>query len=213
MKHFKHTLPLTVALVAIGLVSFGATAFAAGAVAPASGSLLDLAKPVYAAITAGHYIACAALALILAMAAARRYLPSLPKVGASIGKFLSSDAGNAISTLVISFAGAVATGTAAGVHWGGLSTHLLWTSLLVGVTAVGGYEVLLHLFAAPVLAKIEAKLPAWARPLVSLLLAVFNKDSGNAQALAKAQAAGQAAVVANPAPGVAGVIGQPTEIK
>lgn len=212
MKHFKHTLPLTVALVAIGLVSFGATAFAAGAVAPASGSLLDLAKPVYAAITAGHYIACAALALILAMAAARRYLPSLPKVGASIGKFLSSDAGNAISTLIMSFAGAVATGTAAGVHWGGLSTHLLWTSLLVGVTAVGGYEVLLHLFAAPVLAKIAKKWP-WAAPVVDLLMWVFNKDSGNAAALAKAQAAGQAAVVANPAPGVAGVIGKPTEIK
>ena len=211
MKHFKHTLPLTLALVAIGLVSFGATALAAGAVAPSSGSLLDLAKPVYEAISSGHYIACAALALILAMALVRRYAPKY--LGATVAKFVNSDAGNAISTLVVSFLGAVATGTAAGVHWGGLSTHLLWTSLLVGVTAVGGYEVLLHLLAGPVLAKIETKLPAWMQPIVGLLLGVFNKDSGNAQALAKAQAAGQAAVAANPAPGVAGVIGKPTEIK
>lgn len=213
MKHFKHTLPLTLALVAIGLVSFGATALAAGAVAPANTSLLDLAKPVYEAISSGHYIACAALALILAMALVRRYAPSLPKVGTAIGKFLNSDAGNAISTLVVSFAGAVATGAAAGVHWGGLSTHLLWTSLLVGVTAVGGYEVLLHLLAGPVLSKLEAWAEAkwpFLAPVFNLLMGVFNKQSTG---LADAKKAGDAAVAANPAPGVAAVIGKPTEIK
>lgn len=210
MKHVKHTLSLTLALVAIGLVSFSAAAHAAGAVAPPSGSLLDLAKPVFSAIMAGHYIACAALALILAMAALRRYAPRAPKIGTSLTKFLNSDAGNAISTLVVSFAGAVATGTAAGVHWGGLSTHLLWTSLLVGVTAVGGYEVLLHLLAGPVLSKIEKRWPIL-KPILSLLLGVFNKS--NAAQIAKSEATGQAAVAANPAPGTAAVLGKPTEIK
>lgn len=168
MKHLRHTLPLTLALTAVGLVAFGATAHAAAAVAPANGSLLDLAKPVYAAIMAGHYIACAALALILTMAALRRYVGNWSK---ETSDFLNSNAGNAVSTLVVSFAGAVATGAAAGVGWGGLSLHLLETSALVGVTAVGGYEVLVHVLVAPLV----KRLPASLQPLANFLMGVFNR--------------------------------------
>lgn len=172
----------------VAFFSFGATAFATEA------PLLDLLKPALEAVKAGQGILAACLLLVFAVAVARRY-------GAKRFPFLASDAGGALLTLLGSFGGALGTALMAGTA---PSLGLATTALGVAFAASGGYSMIKRLV-VPTLRALQAKLPAWARPVLDLALWIF----GPAPAIAKAEAAGAKAVEANPATGAAGIVGTP----
>ncbi len=169
-------------------------ALAADAATPANGSLLDLAKPIFDSVMAGHWLLGAALGLVLLVAVIRRYAaPHVP--------FLATDVGGALLTLFAGFGAAGATALTAGatVTWG-----LAWTALGVAVSAAGGYTLLNKL-----LVPLEAKAPAWMQPLFALVTWIFDHPDP----VATATAAGDAAVVAKPTEGAKSVTGEITELK
>ncbi len=196
----KIVLPL-VALVT-ALVSFTAVSHAAGAVSPDDGSLLDLAKPVLDAIMNGRGAYAAALALVLCVAAARRYLPGTsPKFA-----WIKSDAGTTLTTFLMAFGGALATSLAAA---GSVpSMAMLGVAATVALGASGGYQAFKHLL-APALRWAVARFPRLAAPLKLLLWVV----DGNSSRVADAEKAGDAAVAAHPGEGIKSVTGAPREVK
>lgn len=159
-------------------------------------ALIDLAKPVLSAILSGQYAYAAALALVLAVAAARRY-------GGARFPFLRSDAGGASLALVGGIGGALVNSLAAG---GGVSLALLWSALLVAVGAAGGYSLIKRLIVTPILEPLAARAPAPIRAVLGVILWAFRSN-----AAADATAAGNAAVVASPSSGVAGIVGEPRD--
>lgn len=174
------------------LVAFTGTAMAASL--PDAESLIDLARPVLAAVKSGQGYAAAALALVLMTALARRF-------GAKRWPWLNSDAGGSLLTLVGSFGGAVATALAAG----SLPTlGLAWTAFGVAVAASGGYTMVKRLI-VPGLVWLQSRLPGWAQPVLSLVLWMFTKPDP----IAVAEKAGNEAVAANPGKGIEGVTGGP----
>lgn len=200
-NHAATLIPMIVLL----LIGFTATAHAADAVTPPDGSLLDVARPVYDAIMAGHYIASVALALVLGVALLKRYTGNTSK----LGKFVHGDIGGALTTFAVSFFGAIATATlATGSGWAGLSLSVLKVSSGVAVAAIGGYTIIKKLV-IPLLKPIAAKAPAWMQPVFSILFWAFDKPD----ATTTATDAGNAAVAASPAQGTTAVTGdKPTEI-
>lgn len=187
-------------LLAAGVASatFTATASAASAVSPDDGSLLDLAKPVLDAIMHGQWAFAAALALILAVTLTKRYLgDKIP--------WLHSDAGGAVLALLGAFGGALATSLAAGAAptW-----IMAWMAVKVAVGAAGAYSMIRKLL-VPWIAKLRDKLPGALRPVLDLVLWVFDKQDP----IARAERAGDAAVKAKPASGAAGVTGKPDELE
>lgn len=196
--------PISVALGFLGVVLLGFTvsAHAAGAVSPDDGNLLDLARPVFDEVMKGHYIAATALALILAVALVKRYAPG------SIGKFVHSDMGGSLTTMLMAMAGAVATATVGGAafSWG-----ILTTALTVGIAAMGGYTAIKRLVIEPLLRPLAAKAPAWAQPIFSLVLWIFDRRFQD-DPVKTAEAAGNAAVAASPSTGADAVAGQPTDL-
>ena len=188
----------------MALLAFNGTALASDAVTGADGSWLDLARPVFDALSGGHYAYAGALLIIVIAALVKRYLGD--KVA-----WLHTDAGGSALALVT----AAATATAAGLAAPGatLSLGLLKTSLAVGVGAAGGYAVLKNLIVDPILVPLETKAPAWAKLPLALITWVFDHGTSGQQAIAAATAAGTAAVAASPAPGAASVTGTPTDVK
>lgn len=199
-------LPSLAVLVFIGIITFGATSFAAGTAAGTadSSSLLDLLKPVFDAFNGGHYAFAAALLVIALVALVKRYF------GDKIA-FLHSDAGGSLLALVMAGATASATALAApGAHF---TLALLKSSLLVGVGAAGGYSMLKALLVDPILVPYLSK-RSWGAPVLLVINFIFSHGAAAAQAQATATAAGEAAVTAKPATGVAGATGaKPTELK
>ncbi len=192
----KKTLSI-LALVALTLVSFTAAAFAAGAVVPEDGSLLDLAKPVYEAVMHGQWWLGASLALVLCVGLFKRYAP------AKAQEWAHSDVGGSILVLAGSFGGALATGlVAAGTN--ALTPGLAWMALKVALAAAGGYSLIKKL-----LGPLVAKAPAWMQPILGMLMWVFDSKP----AITKAEEAGKEAVEAKPAAGIEGVVGSSTEVK
>ena len=182
----------------VAMGSFTATAWAADAAPAAAESLLELAKPLVAAITAGQYWYAAALALVLAVAALRKY-------GAPRFAWMSRPWAAPAMTLVASFGGALATTLAAGTA---PSWAMAWAALGIGVAAAGGWKLLKELVVDPLVRPLVAKAPAWLRPVLELALWVFDRpDAG-----AAARKAGDAAVEANPGKGAAAVVGAPTDV-
>lgn len=185
--------------VLVAVLSFATTALAANAAAPVEGSILELAKPVFDAVMAGDGWLAAAMALVFAVTAARRY-------GASRFPILNSKVGGVAMNLLLSFGGAASTALLAGAA---PSFALAWTALKVSFTAAVGFEFVKELL-GPAMRWLEAKAPTWMRPVLKpvfdLILWAFE---GRKAAIAKAEAAGQAAVDANPPTGVAGVVGTP----
>ncbi len=186
-------------------LAFVGTAAAATELEPPGGSLLDLAKPIFEAVMSGQWALGAALALVLLVAVARRYLA--PK-----WSFLGTELGVALMVVVGSFGGALATAFAAGA---GASGGVLWAALGIAVSAAGGWKlakIALNQFEPWVLRQIE-KLPAAgqtiARAIWSMLTWWLHKP-GDAE-IAKAEAAGAAAVTAQPSNGISGVLGEPNE--
>lgn len=186
------------------LLSFGGIAFAADAVDPSQSASVDIAKSIFNAFSGGHYAYAAAMGLILGVALVKRYLgPKVP--------WLHSDIGGTALTLSGAFGTALAAGLAAptaSVTW-----SLVKTSLLVGVGAAGGYSVIKKLIIEPLIKPLQAKLPAWAQPMFSVVLWIFDKPEAAAVAEQDASKAGDAAVAANPGQGASAVLGKPTEIK
>lgn len=180
--------------------SFAGVSHAAGAAAPEDGNLLDLAKPVFDAVMHGQGWLAAALALVLVVAGARRYLP---KWFPSKFSWMSSGAGTTLTTFLLSIGGALSTAFAAGA---GPSFALFKTASMVALAAAGGYEALKYLV-APILRKLRDKAPAWARPVIDMLLWVFDRPDP----IAEAEAAGEEAVKKNPAPGVSAITGEPVD--
>ncbi len=175
----------------IAYFSFVGVALAQNAVVPADGSILDLLRPIYDAIVGGQWWIAAMFTLVLATTAAKRYLPG------KLGLWVNGEYGQPLTVLVLSFAGAGLTALLAAGPGAVMSLSLAWLALKVAVGAAGGYTMLKQLV-APLLAKLAAIAPAWTQPIFAMLLWAFSKPS----AIESAEAAGDAAVVANPAPGV-----------
>ena len=194
------TFALAVLALLLGLT---VSAFAAGAAAPDEGSILDLLRPVIDAFKEGHHLEAGMLALVLAVAALKRYAPE--KWG--ISKFVHGDIGGVVMTLVGSFAGAMATTLAAGDT---PSWAMSKTALMIAVGAAGGYAIVKKLLVEPLRNSewYKTKAPSWFKSVMGVVLWVFDKPDVAAQA----ERAGDAAVVAKPAPGVEGVVGKPDEI-
>lgn len=186
--------------VLVFMAVFTATALAADAAAAATGEagMLDMLRPVYDAFTSGQYLYAGMLALVLTVALVKRYAgPHVP--------FLQGDIGGSLLTLVASFAGALATSLAGGV---GVSFAMVKTATMIAVGAAGGYSLIKRLIIDPILRPLAAKAPAWTQPLFGLVFFIFDRPSP----VAVAEAAGDAAVKANPPTGTEAV-SKPTEIE
>jgi hypothetical protein len=184
----------------VALIGFFATANAAQNMAPEDGNLFDLARPIFDQIMAGHYVAAAAFSLVLSVALVKRYAPG------KFGEFVHSDPGGALTTLLMAFGGALATATMGGAPW---TWAMMWTALMVGVAAMGGYTAIKKLFVEPLLRPLMAKAPMWMQPLFALVMWIFDKPMA---ATKSAEAAGTVAVAENPGTGVAAVTGEPKDV-
>lgn len=203
MRKLLAPISLALGVVAVALLGFFTSAQAAENLSPDDGNLLDLARPVFDQIMAGHYVAASALALVLAVALVKRYAPG------KFGEFVHSDPGGALTTLLMSFGGALATATMGGSPW---SWGMLWAAGGVAVTAAGGYSLIKKLVIEPFLKPWSAKAPAWMRPILALVLWVFDKPTSAAETIKDSEAAGEAAVVANPGAGADGITGEPKDL-
>lgn len=212
MRKILSSLPLVVLAVVVGLISFTATAFAAGTADPTGDgtTLLEMARPVFDAVMHGQWWLAASLALVFVVAVVGKYGDKAPgPVGKWLARFDGSDAGRATLVLLGSFGGAVATGLAA-VGTGAMTWALAWTALKVAVGASGIYSL-----GRKLLAPLVGKAPAWLQPLLWVVLWAFDRKAGApaADAVAEAEAAGDAAVTAHPAPGVESVVGKPRDVR
>lgn len=200
-------LALTAGFTATALAAnaLAAHAVAAGAaVSVDQASWLDLLRPVIDAFQGGHRIAAVALAVVAALALLKRYGGLLsPKLEA----FVHGDIGGTATVFGMAFAGAIATETAGTSPW---SWSMSWTALGIGAVAIGGYSVLRKLVVDRLMAsKWYATAPGWVKTILSLLTVLGAKPDP----VGEAAKAGDAAVAAAPAPGVAGIVGAPTVIK
>jgi len=187
-------------VVFMGLLAFSATAHASDAVASGDGSLVDLAKPVFDAIMHSQWWVAASLVLVLLVAGFKRYATG------KASEFAHSDVGGSTLILLGAFGSAFATGLMA-TGTGAFSFAVAKTALKVAIGAAGGYSLLKKLL-APILTKLSAKAPAWAKAPLTMLLWVLDTPS----AATKAAAAGQKAVEAKPAEGVTAITGEPEDL-
>lgn len=193
------TLTLGVIAVVAVLLGFAGTTYAAtGAVAAADA--MPSAETVYKAIMAGHYWYAAAAVLVFGVAVIQKYGEKAPVVGRFL-KWTSTSWGAPLLVALSSVTGALATALAAGAA---PSLSMLWAALGIAVGAGGAWKFGKEL-AAPFLRWLQPKLPAPVRPLISILLWVFEKPDP----VTTAEAAGDAAVKANPAPGIESLTGKP----
>ena len=172
----------------IALMVFTGTALAQNAADPA---LSDVAKQIFDAVMHGQWWAAAAAGVIMLCAVARKYMPAAWKEGTK------GDIVGTVTAFLMAFAGAL--GTWAVAPGAVMSGAVLLTALMVGVAAIGVYTIV-HKVAEWLVA--WGKLPAWAVSLLKMVAFIVGSD-----AVAKAKAGGDAAVVANPAPGMAGTDG------
>lgn len=189
------------------LLAFTGTALAASAADVATDwSWLDSVRPVLDAVRGGNGWLAAALAIVLVVGLAKKFLA--PRGGK--WEWLNGKAGGAIANGLLAFGGMLATAITAGTA---PSWALALVALKVAIGAAGGFTLIKEL-AVPVLRWIESKVPAfakpWVKPLFDLLCSLFEKPG--AAAIAKAEAAGKAAVEAKPARGIKGVAGKMDEL-
>lgn len=186
------------------LFSFTGVALAAGTASPDDGNLLDLLRPVYDAFASGHKLYAGMLALVVAVAAMKRYAPT--KYG--ISDFVHGDVGGTLLTLVGSFSGALATslGGGAGITW-----SMAEAATLIAVGAAGGYAMVKKLLVEPLRNSnwYKTKASAWLKTGLGVAFWIFDKPSP----VAAAEDAGQKAVDAKPATGAEGVVGKPTDVE
>lgn len=190
MKKLVHVSVLALVM----LAAFAGTALAASAFAPSDGTWLDALKPVFDAVVGGNYFAAAALALVAAVAL-------ISKFGKVRFPWLASGPAKAALVLVGSFGGALGTAALGGASF---SVALLWTAVKVAIAASGGYSLLKEILGA-----VAPHLPKWMQPIVSLVRSLFDRPDPAVQVTE----VGEAAVVAKPSTGIAGVIKTPKSVK
>jgi hypothetical protein len=195
---------LPLSLFALFALAFTATATGATALSPDDGTLLDLARPVFDAVMHGQYWLGASLALVLAVAAFKRYAPA-----GALQDFAHSNAGASLLVLLGSFGGALATALLA-VGSNGITLALAWTALKVALVAAGGYTLLKNVIVDPLMASswYQTSAPEWLKSIMMLLLWVFLKPSP----VVAAADAGNTAVNENPPTGADGSTGTPTDL-
>lgn len=157
-------------LIAVCLISFSATAHAAGAVTPADGSLLDYLTPVLAAFRDGSYLYAGSIALVVAVAIFRRYTPSYWPSASDWG---ATDAGGAVLTIIGAFGGSMVAALA--TDHDAFTWPLAWHSLEIAFGAAGGYTVLKHVLIEPYLVKFAGKGPAWLHYPMQAVLWIFQE--------------------------------------
>lgn len=166
---------------------FTATAFAAGTV-PTDGSLSDYAQIALNAIAHGQWWAVGSLVVVMLCAAAKKYLPE---------KYQTGTLGDIVGTgIAFLFGAAVALASTALTPGFVMTLGTLGLAAKVGIGAIGIYNVLHKVLGW--LGEWNA-LPSWLKPILNILGGLVGSD-----ALAKAKAAGDAAVEAKPATGLAG---------
>lgn len=197
--------PITIALGFLGVLLTGlvVSVNASNSVAPDDGNLLDLARPIFDAIMAGHYIAAAAAALVFSMALLKRYAPG------KVGEFVHSNTGGSLTTLLMAMGGSLLTATMGGAPW---EWGMLWAALMVGVVAMGGYTAIKRLIVRPLLIPLQKRLPVWAQPVLGMILWMFDSKFGGKDPVKEAEAAGEAAVATKPSDGANSVVGTPTDL-
>lgn len=169
------------------LFAFTGTAVAADAVATGP-SMTEASKAIFDAVMHGQWWAAAALGVVLACAAARKYLPA---------KWTDGTRGDIVGTamaFVMAFAGAIATVMVA--PGAAMTAGVALTALKIGVAAIGGYNII-H----KVLGWLAAwgKLPAWTLPILKLAATLVGS-----KAIAKAEKLGDKAVAKSPPTGMSG---------
>lgn len=145
------------------LAAFATSSYAAGAAAGDDGSLLELARPVWDALRSGQWWLGGALALVLAVAAARQY-------GGAYVPWFKTGAGAAVLTLLGSFGMALAVG----LGQASMSWHLAWVALTFAVSAAGAYSLLKYTLVDMVLVPLAEKYPKF-RPILAVILWVFDR--------------------------------------
>ncbi len=197
-------LALLTAFTAFVAVTLGFAEVAQAADLPPDVSWIDIAKPVLDAAISGSPALALAVALVAAVALVRKF-GSTP-AGAPRWPWVMTDVGGTALT----FLGSLGAAFAAALSGGALpSLALLWTALTVAAGASGGYTAVRRLV-VPALRWLVSKIPErFARvrkiagAIVTFALYFFENGTKN---VAKAEAAGEAAVQAAPAPGVSKVV-------
>ena len=175
----------------LALIFFGAftgTALAADAVAASDPSFSETAKAIFDAVMHSQWWVAASYGVILAMIAARKFMPAGWNTG------VKGDVIGTAVVFVLALAGSVATVMAA--PGAAMTTAVGLTALKVGVAAIGGYTIV-HKIVGWLAG--WSKMPAWATAILKMIAMMVGSN-----ALAKASAAGAAAVAAQPPIGFAG---------
>lgn len=178
-------------LVLLCFFGFTATAFAQGAATATDDSLLDYARPLFDAIVHGQWWAAAAAGVVLACALARKYMPASWKTG------IKGDLIGLATAFLMAFGGAILTWAVA--PGAVMSGAVLLTALKVAVVAVGGFTALHKLGTALAASKwFNEHAPSWL-----VIVITYGLKFIGSSAISKAEAAGDAAVKANPSTGAA----------
>ena len=159
---FKY-LELTIIGALCLLLGFSGAAHAAAAIDPADGTT-DLLGAVYSALTGGHYAYVACMALVAAVALARKSL------GAKV-PWLHTNVGSAVLVLVGTFGATMASALLGG---GPVTLSAAENALGIAFAAAGGYSAVKTLVIQPLL----PKLPSWMQPIVGYLF-FHASDPGN----------------------------------
>lgn len=178
----------TALLILIFLAAFTGTALAADAIAATDPSYSELAKAIFDAVMHSQWWAAAATGVVLACALARKYMPAGWKTGTK------GDIIGIATTFLMAFAGSL--GMVLAAPGAAMTGGVALTALKIGAAAIGGYTII-H--------KVVGWLTAWGKlpPWLMMVLAVLGKLVGS-DAAQKAQAAGDAAIAADPPKGMAG---------
>lgn len=177
-------------LILIFLGVFTSTALAQGAVAASDPAIGETAKSVFDAVMHGQWWAAAAYGVILALIGARKVMPASWKEG------VKGDIIGTATVFVFSFAGAVGTWAFAQSAGAVMTGAVLLTALKIALAAIGGFTAI-HKVVGWLAA--WGKLPSWLVPLLKLLSSLVGSN-----AVAKAEAAGDKAVAADPPKGLTG---------
>lgn len=158
----------------------------------------DILRAMFSAFRGGDYPEAGALALCAAVAAARTYgVKRYPSWGSTEGALIMALVGGFATSMVAQLAGPAT-----------LSMAAFWIAVKVAAGAAGGYAMISKLV-MPILRMLQSKLPGFmSKPfgyVLDLLGVIFERSK--AVTIAKAEAAGRAAVTAKPGPGASGVVG------
>ncbi len=182
-------------LILIFLGCFTGTALAqTAATDPATSEVL---RQIFEAVLHSRWWGAAAASVVGVCAAVRHYLPEDWKTS------VKGDIVGVALAFVTAFAGAIANWALA--PGADMSFDVLATAAKIGAVAIGGFTVV-HKVIGWLMA--WDKLPAWLRPILAIIATVIGSS-----AVKKAEAAGEAAVAADPARGMAGAIGKMNEVE